>query len=258
MAAASSRCSRGQVRITHAWMERTAWQPPAAVTDPVFPKDGATVDGTRFTFRWNAPATASAPADQVAKIVDYQFQVCDRQDMRWPLSPTFDRTISLTPSKGKAEWAVPSVGLFNPGEDYWWRVRAKDSHGAWGPWSRPFAFRCAAPAVPVNVKVIMDGQGSRPVAITWEDGAKGRETTKPATYRIYGSNEQGFTASDAEYVVRMGHGFCQTMKDYGAKTKAAPVLRQRQNAREPPRRIKDAAVRVDRHALRLLPRGGRR
>jgi len=48
-----------QVRVTHAWLERTEWQPPTAPPSPLFPADGATVEGTQFVFRWT-PATGSA------------------------------------------------------------------------------------------------------------------------------------------------------------------------------------------------------
>ena len=40
-----------QVKVTHAWLERTQWAPPTAPPSPLFPADGATVEGTQFTFR---------------------------------------------------------------------------------------------------------------------------------------------------------------------------------------------------------------
>ncbi|HID74795.1 MAG TPA: hypothetical protein EYP56_02220, partial [Planctomycetaceae bacterium] len=42
-----------QVRITHRWLERTSWHPPAAPARAVFPADKQTVSGTRITFRWS-------------------------------------------------------------------------------------------------------------------------------------------------------------------------------------------------------------
>ncbi len=127
--------------------------------------------------------------------------------------------MSLTPAAGKPEWTIPVTGLLNPDTDYWWRVRAKDSHGVWGAWSRPFRFRCAAPGVPVNLRIVTEA--GAPAAIVWEDSPS---TRKPVAWRVYGSNEQGFTASDAEYVVRMGRGFCDTMAQFKAKTKDEPYF----------------------------------
>lgn len=200
-----------KVKITHAWMERTAWHPPTAVKEAVFPKDGAEVEGAKFAFRW----AEAAAGDAEAKIADYQIQVCDRQDMRWPLSPNFDKVISRTPSAGKTEWVIPFVGLLNPDTTYYWRVRAKDSKGVWGAWSQPFRFKCVAPGVPVNLKVV--SEDGVPKAITWEDSALGR---KPVAWRVFGSSEQGFTASDVQYVVRAGGGFCETMAQFSAKKAA--------------------------------------
>ena len=215
-----------KVRITQAWIERTRWKRPAPPRQPVFPRDGAglrppdkagaklpAVEGTRFTFRW----PAAKPGSAGATIIDYHIQVCDRKDMRWPLSPNFDKLTSRTPSAGKCEWAIPFVGLLNPGTTYYWRVRAKDSNGVWSPWSPSFRFRCASPGVPIHLKVIK--KKGVPAAIVWEDSPKGR---KPVAYRVYGSNEQGFTASDTEYLVRMGRGFCKTMAQYKARTKDDP------------------------------------
>ncbi|MFB3891632.1 MAG: hypothetical protein ACE15C_06365 [Phycisphaerae bacterium] len=205
------------VKITHAWMERTAWKPPTAVKEAVFPKDGAEVEGTKFTFKWQEAQAGDAPTDALTgtlrtKIADYHIQVCDRQDMRWPLSPNFDKVISRTPSAGKCEWTVPFTGLFNPDTAYYWRVRAKDSNGVWGPWSKAFSFKCAAPAVPVNLKVV--SEDGVPKAITWEDGPAGR---KAVSWRVYGSNEQGFTASDVQHTVRAGGGFCANMAEFNKK-----------------------------------------
>ncbi len=37
-------------------------------------------------------------------------------------------------------------------------------------------------------------------------------------FRIYGSNEKGFTISDTEYMVVMGRGFCKDIDDFNSKT----------------------------------------
>ncbi|MBM4040233.1 MAG: hypothetical protein FJ290_17140 [Planctomycetes bacterium] len=204
-----------KVQITHAWLERRGWQPPRAPETAVFPQDGATVEGTRFALKWSPAA-----ADQGTAIADYHVQVCEREDMRWVLSPNFDKLTSLTPSKGKPEWAIPFTGLLNPDTTYYWRVRAKDSRGVWGAWSRRFSFRCAAPGVPLNLRAAPDAEKAT-VEITWEDNPQG---CKPVRYKVHGSDEKGFTASDAEHIVRMGHGLCDTMEEFKARKQGDPFF----------------------------------
>jgi len=173
------------------------------------------VEGTRFTFNWS-PATA----DQGTTITDYHVQVCEREDLRWVLSPNFDKLTSLTPSRGKPEWTVPFTGLLNPDTTYYWRVRARDSRGVWGSWSQRFSFRCAAPGVPLNLRAAPDPEKGT-VEITWEDNPQGR---KPVRYKVHGSDEKGFTARDTDHVVRMGHGFCDTMEEYKARKQGEPFF----------------------------------
>ena len=143
-----------KVRITHRWLERTAWHRPGAPREALAPKDGATVAGSRVAFRWT-------PADDADgdRIVDYHFELSAHADMRWPLSPNFERVTSRTASRGKPEWRVPYVGLLNPDTTYHWRVRARDATSVWGPWSRTFRFRVTAPGVPLGLKLVPDGRG---------------------------------------------------------------------------------------------------
>jgi hypothetical protein len=202
-----------QARITHAWIERTAWHPPTAPPQPISPADHATVEGTKLHFAWQ-PAT-DPDGD---KIVDYHFELADRPDMRWTLSPNFERLTSCTPSKGRPEWTVPYVGLLNPNTEYYWRVRARDAPGVWGPWSPVWRFRCAAPSVPLAVttsETKVPGQ----IVLSWQPNPVGR---RPVRYKVYGSDEQGFSVSDTEYLVSMGKGFCDTMQEYNAKTGKEP------------------------------------
>jgi hypothetical protein len=195
-----------RVRITHAWVERTGWRRPDA-PGTMMPADGATVEGTLAKFRWAAPAHSRS-----SEVDDYHLQLSSTPDMRWPLSPNFDKLISRTAWRGKAEWVTPSAGLLNPGTDYYWRVRAKNANGVWGPWSKVTSFGCAAPGVPINVKAITDEAGS--VVLKWDVNPRGEQ---PAQFRIYGSNEKGFTVSDTEYMVVMGRGFCKDMNQFNAK-----------------------------------------
>jgi hypothetical protein len=182
-----------KVRITHVWNECGAAEVPGRPERALAPEDGATAPGTRVNFRWEPPASGAAPAD-------YEFELSEYADMRWPLSPNFHKLISRTVNRGKAAYDVPYHGLLNPGETYYWRVRARSREGVWGAWSKAFSFSAAAPAVPVSVSGKFDPQ-ARAVAVRWEPGKGG---TAPARYRVYGSAERGFTASDVPYVYAAG------------------------------------------------------
>jgi len=102
----------------------------------------------------------------------------------------------------------------NPNKEYFWRVRAKDEKGLWGDWSDPFSFKCIAPGVPLNVRAVAD-IATGTVILTWDANPKGRP---PVAFKVYGSDEKGFTASDTEYLVVMGRGFCTNMDEFKDKS----------------------------------------
>jgi len=201
-------------RVTHSWTERSAWHPPS-VPELVSPGEGAVVEGTRVTFSWSP---AEDPDGD--KVADYQIQLSAHPDMRWVLSPNFDKLVSRTPSRGKTQWSVPYAGLLNPEERYYWRVRAKDASGVWGGWSDARSFRCDAPGVAVNVRAQADPTAGS-VVLSWEPNPQG---AKPVGYRVYASNEKGFSISDAAYKVKMGRGFCKDLDEYEAATKATDMV----------------------------------
>ncbi|MBI5685183.1 MAG: hypothetical protein HZC54_08875 [Verrucomicrobia bacterium] len=160
-----------KVRVSFEWVERGDSQPPAA---PVaeFPKDGGEVEGTQFTFKWSGGR------------MDYHFQLSNRADMRWPLSPTFDRRLQ----DGTASWTIPWRGLLNPGQRYYWRVRARNSDRLWGAWSQVFSFTPKGPGVPLAVNYDTTTR-----SVLWKANPQGRP---PVKWRVYASDEKGFTASD--------------------------------------------------------------
>ncbi|MHC4399522.1 MAG: Ig domain-containing protein [Planctomycetota bacterium] len=201
-----------RVRVTHEWLERTAWRPPEAPSEAITPKDGATVSGSRVAFRWGPAVDPDGD-----RVVDYHFELSEHADVRWPLSPNFERLTSLTPSKGKPQWTVPHVGLLNPQTTYYWRVRARDAAGVWGPWSPTFQFRVEAPGVPLDVKLA--AEGDRGFTLHWRPNPAGEP---PVAYKVYGSEEKGFTASDAEYLVFRGKGFVRTIEQSESKPADAP------------------------------------
>lgn len=183
---------RRRVRVTFAWEELDFTRPPHPPQAPVFPADGATVEGTRICFRWRP---AEDPDGD--KIADYQFQLSERPDMAWPLSPNFNKLISNTADRGKAQYTLPYEGLLAPDRVYYWRVRAMDAKGVWGEWSRVWSFRCRAPAPPEGLQGQADA-ASGTIVLRWQPARTG---TRPVRYRVYGSNEKGFSISDEPYEI---------------------------------------------------------
>jgi hypothetical protein len=183
-----------KVRITHDWVERFSNKPPEA-PEAVYPPDGGQAEGTDFAFRWSVPKDPDGD-----KITDYHFMLANRPDMRWPLSTNFDKLISRTADKGKAQYTLPSTGLLTGSKMYYWRVRAKDAKGVWGPWSKTFSFTPKAPSYPLEVALRYD-KGKAVGTLKWKANPVGQ---KPVKYRVYGSDEKGFAVSDVPYKANVG------------------------------------------------------
>ena len=210
-----------QVRITHAWLERDTWHPPKSPSEGIAPRDGATVGGTLVAFRWNPPVDPDGDT-----IVDYHFELSEYPDMRWPLSPNFEKLLSMAQYRGnvdirehvfpeihpaRPEWQIPYSGLLNPDTIYYWRVRARDDKGVWGPWSKIFSFRIQAPGVPVGLKLV--AQDKHGLKLQWRSNPDG---PPPVAFKVYGSNEKGFTASDTKHLVFRGKGFVRDWNHFAS------------------------------------------
>ena len=184
-----------KVRITHEWVERSASRPPAPPAAAEYPGDGAEAAGTGVVFRW-APAV-DPDGDRV---VDYYFELSDRADMRWPLSTNFAKLISNTPDRGKAQYSLPCAGLLTPDRKCYWRVRAQDDKGVWGAWSKTWSFTPRGPTPPMDVT--LDFDSTRGIGtLRWKPNPVG---LRPVKYRIYGSDEKGFSVSDEPYQANTG------------------------------------------------------
>ncbi len=183
------------LKITHTWVERSKTRPPKAPESPVYPANGGKSDGTDVAFQWNAATDPDGDP-----ITDYHFQLSDRPDMRWPMSPNFDKYVSRTTDKGQTRYTLPRPGLLTHGVTYYWHVKAKDSNGAWGPWSDTWSFTAQGPAYPIDLAIKYDA-GAGIGTLTWSANPVGRA---PAKYRIYGSDEKGFTVHDAPYEIKLG------------------------------------------------------
>ena len=177
-----------EMRITHAWRECAADVVPRPPAGPVHPTDGGNSDGTLIKFQWQPPSSG-VPA------IDYEFKLSEYEDMRRVLSPNFHVLVNRTGQRGTSSYELPYLGLLNPDQNYYWRVRARSANGVWGPWSKTFIFTVDAPSVPVGVTATFDRE-TRKVTLAWQPGERG---SAPVRYRIYGSSERGFTASDTAY-----------------------------------------------------------
>jgi hypothetical protein len=120
--------------------------------------------------------------------------------MRWPLSTNFYKLISNTPDREKDQYTLPHGGLLASDQKYYWRVRAKNEKGVWGPWSSTWSFTPRGPSLPVDVTLAFDADRSVGT-LRWKPNTAGR---KPAKYRIYGSDEKGFSVSDEPFKVVIG------------------------------------------------------
>jgi len=184
-----------KVRVTHEWVERSASKPPEGPSSAVYPSDGGEANGTDFVFQWSPPNEAGGD-----KVVDYHFELSNRADMKWPLSMSFYKLISRTADKGKAQYTLPYVGLLTPDKQYYWRVRAKSDKGVWSQWSKTWSFTVRGPSYPLEVTLTYD-QGTGTGILRWKPNPAGR---RPVKYRVYGSDEKGFSVSDKPYAVNIG------------------------------------------------------
>jgi hypothetical protein len=182
--------TEGDVQITHAFEEHESNPPPVPPTKPTYPPSGETVLGTQFTLSW----------PDVADATDYHIQVSNLPDLKYTLSPVFNKLISKTPSANSAQWHIPYEGLLNPNQIYFWRVRPRNVNGLWGKWSAIWSFTPQAPVV-LNVEVHPNWE-DRTLTLNWKTNPQGNV---PDHYEIYGSNERGFTVSRDPYEVVVGN-----------------------------------------------------
>ena len=170
------------VRITHDWVERSATYPPSAPPSSVYPSNGGESDGTDIVFRWTEPTDPDGDA-----IVDYQFELSERPDMKFPLSPDFQKLLSKTAYRGNSQYALPYPGMLTPDAKYYWHVKAKDQNGVWSIWSDTWSFTARGCAYPVNVT--MDTTTSGIGTLRWSPNPVGRQ---PAKYKFTAAMRKAF------------------------------------------------------------------
>lgn len=156
------------VRITFDWVERGVSQPPAA---PARVSD----------FSWTEVPGAAA----------YHFELSDEPSVRWPLSPAY------TAVQPQRVWKPLTAGLLNPGQTYYWRVRAKSREGIWGPWSPVSQYVPQGPTTPRRPR--FEERDPDSLTLVWDPAAGA------VRYRVYASDEKGFSVSDTPYRVETGN-----------------------------------------------------
>jgi hypothetical protein len=103
-------------------------------------------------------------------------------------------------SEVKPQYTLAEAGLLTPDTKYYWHVRSMDAKGVWGRWSKTFSFTARGPAYPLDVKVDWneaEGVGT----LKWKANPVGR---RPVRYRVYGSDEKGFTVMDKARQLALG------------------------------------------------------
>ncbi len=114
-----------RVRITHAWVESSAWPAPPPPCRPLEPVDGAVVAGAPQRLAW----------DLAGSMAGFHVQVSLDDRFVAPASPNLDRIAA-----GEVpEWPMP-LGWLRPGVTYFWRVRTVSSEGVWSGWGPAWCF----------------------------------------------------------------------------------------------------------------------
>jgi hypothetical protein len=160
---------------------------PLNIALPGFPKKASfhpsdrTVGENAIAFSW--------PKSQGRDVKGYQFQISAFADMRYPLSPTFDRIIEkqdVRESKGRITFKLPWRGMLPVSRDLYWRVRAFRNDLLAGPWSRVSSFKVKGPQAPEKINIEYD-KGK--VILSWSAAEEG---TRPHHYEIHSSLLEGF------------------------------------------------------------------
>ncbi len=125
-----------------------------------------------------------------AAVSGYHLQISAFADMRYPLSPTFDRLIEgdqIKRSGGRVNFALPWRGMLPPNRTLYWRVRPFGTDQWAGAWSAARSFTVRGPAVPEQVRVTYTGGK---IELSWSPGAAG---SRPVLYEIHHSTQEGFS-----------------------------------------------------------------
>jgi len=164
---------------------------PEQVALPYFPnahflpRSRAEVSESRLRFVW-----PGAAGDHVT---GYHLQISLFPDMRYPLSPTFDRLIrggEIRTAGGAVRFRLPWRGMLPVNKTLYWRVRPFNDTLLAGDWSEIRSFRVIGPGAPENLRTTeQDGK----IVLTWKPADYG---SSPVHYEIHMSSLEGFMPMD--------------------------------------------------------------
>lgn len=147
------------------------------------PSANAEIPESKLRFAWPEAADATG----------YHFQISAFPDMRYPLSPTFDRLVKedqMRISGGTVGFRLPWHGMLPVQKPLYWRVRPFNKDLLAGDWSKTIPFRVRGPGAPEQIK-LTEQEGK--TVLSWKAAAYG---TAPARYEIHASNLEGFMPVD--------------------------------------------------------------
>ena len=187
------RRAEGAASPTSGWSVPRASRPRPP--DSGLSADAGEAEGTDFVFRWSAPQDTGGGQDRglpLRALQPARYALAALDELRQAHLP--DR------GQGQAQYTLPDVGLLTPDKQYYWHVRAKNEKGVWGPWSKTWNFTPRGPNYPLDGDSGLR-QGKGMGILKWKANTVGR---KPVKYRVYGSDEKGFSVSDVPYKVNVG------------------------------------------------------
>ena len=120
------------------WLEALDAEVPAIVDDVLLPSESLPLNyGAPLALAWRPPNIFGAAA-----IDSYEVWVSDDPEIRWALSSNFWQLLPKM-KKRLVDEVVLDASFFHPGKKYYWKVRARNSFGYWGPWSPKWHFSIA-------------------------------------------------------------------------------------------------------------------
>lgn len=158
---------------------------PSFLNDDFYPSGNAKIPESKLQFEW-----PEAIGDSVA---GYHIQISAFPDMRYPLSPTFDRLVKeeqIRTAEGKVGFQLPWHGMLPVQKKLYWRVRPYNNDLLAGDWSKTASFEIRGPGAPEQIK-LTEQEGK--IVLSWKAAANG---IPPAYYEIHASNLEGFMPVD--------------------------------------------------------------
>lgn len=170
--------------------------PPVFAPGEYFPSADSTVPEAELAFRW--------PECEHQQAAGFHLQISAHADMRYPLSPTFDR---LVRSRDLSDWdgyRLPWPGLLPVGRTLYWRVRPVAPRSLAGVWSQPRTFRVAGPEPPKDFQAhppanLLRVNPTDRLTLSWTP--QQTSGTLPLYYEIHTSTTPGFSPVDKPHRV---------------------------------------------------------